>query len=308
MAINQYFQQGARSEQLLYEDLIIESLKMYGQDVYYMPRELVNIDEIFKDESTARFDKAYKIEMYIENVEGFDGEGDLFTKFGVEIRDAATFVVSRKRFLSQIGQYENDPDNPKKQYYRPHEGDLIFLPLSGSIFEIQKVFDENPFYQLKNLPVFRLSCELFEYSGEDFDTDIPQIDNVEIFDYQYKLIFDDVENTLRNFGEQGSFQIGEQITQVGSGGWTLTGDVTSYDASDSASRVLSVAHLTSTDGLFHSFNTINTVLGSISGAAGVPISITEAVDGANSSSQNDEFENVADNIIDFSESNPFGDP
>jgi hypothetical protein len=308
MTTNKYFSQGARSEQLLYEDLIIESLKMYGQDVYYMPRELINIDDIFKDESTSRFDNAYKIEMYIENVEGFDGEGDLFAKFGVEIRDAATFIVARKRFLSQIGQYENDPDDPKKQYFRPHEGDLIFLPLSGSIFEIQKVFDENPFYQLRNLPVFRLSCELFEYSGEDFDTDISVIDNVEIFDYQYKMTFNDVENTLGAFDQQGSFQVGEQVSQLASGGWTLTADVTDYNAADSDSRILSVAHLTSTDGLFHSFNTVDTVIGSITGAAGVPLSITDAVDGANSSAQNDIFETESDSLLDFSESNPFGDP
>ena len=89
MATNLYFSQGRKSEQTLYEDIIIESLKMYGQDVYYVPRELVNRDTIFGDDNTSRFDNAYRIEMYIEGVEGFDGEGDLFAKFGVEIRDAA---------------------------------------------------------------------------------------------------------------------------------------------------------------------------------------------------------------------------
>lgn len=305
MAINQYFSQGARSEQLLYEDLIVESLKMYGQDVYYLPREIINLDTIFDDDVPSRFEDAYKIEMYIENVEGFDGEGDLFTKFGVEIRDQATFVVARRRWLSQVGQFENDPDNPQKQYYRPHEGDLIFLPLSGSIFEIQKVFDESPFYQLKNLPVFRLTCELFEYSGEDFDTNIANIDNVEKFGYQYQLTFDEVQDTLGRFENQNAFwEVGEQVTQI-TNAYTLTADVVDFNAADSASRVLSLVNLSSTDGKFHSFNTINTVTGLNSGAAGVPILVGEQ---GEVTSQNDSFETVADSILDFSESNPFGDP
>jgi len=307
MATNQYFRQGARSEQLLYEDLIIESLKMYGQDVYYIPREIVNIDEIFRDTDYSRFDDAYKIEMYIENVDGFDGEGDLFTKFGVEIRDQATFVVSRRRWKSIIGQYENDPDNPEKQYYRPHEGDLIFLPLSGSIFQIMKVFDESPFYQLKNLPVFRLTCELFEYSGEDFDTNILEIDNVEKFGYQYQLTFNEVQDTLGKFENQyASWEVGEQVIQISSvQGYTLTADVVDYNAFDSDARILSLVNLSSDDGKFHSFNTVDTVTGLNSGAAGVPLVISDKDE---PESQNDDFEIVADNIIDFSESNPFGDP
>ena len=106
MATNPYFSQGTRSEQLLYEDIIIESLKMYGQDVYYIPREIVDRDRIFVDDSVSRFDNAYKIEMYIENTEGFDGEGDLFTKFGVEIRDAATFVVAKRRWNTTVAYHE----------------------------------------------------------------------------------------------------------------------------------------------------------------------------------------------------------
>src|SRR5210317_1091044 len=111
MATNLYFTQGTLNEQTLYEDIVIESLKMYGQDVYYIPREIVNRDGIFQDDSVSRFDNAYRIEMYIENIDGFDGEGDLFTKFGVEIRDAATFILARRRWNQTVGLLEGYDSN-----------------------------------------------------------------------------------------------------------------------------------------------------------------------------------------------------
>lgn len=185
MATNPWISQQVRSEQNLYEDLVIESLKFYGQDVYYLPRELVNKDKIFLDDVPSHFSDAYKVEMYIENVDAFGGEGDLFSKFGVELRDQATFVVARRRWKHLIG-------NKLDSYnFRPREGDVIYLPLSQSIFEIFKVETETPFYQLNQLPTFRLQCELFEYNDEDFDTGIEGIDDIEIEGaYQYKLVMD----------------------------------------------------------------------------------------------------------------------
>jgi hypothetical protein len=182
MATNPWVSRGARNEQGLYEDLVIESLKFYGEDVYYLPREIVNKDKVFLDDVPSRFSDAYKIEMYIENQEGFDGEGDLFSKFGVELRDQATFVVARRRWKKLIG------DKLDAYNFRPREGDIIYLPMSQSMFEIFKVETETPFYQLSNLPTFRLQCELFEYNDEDFDTDVDNIDVVEDESaYQYKL-------------------------------------------------------------------------------------------------------------------------
>ncbi len=182
MATNPYISQKVRSEQHLYEDIVIESLKFYGQDVYYIPREIVNQDKIFGDDIPSRFSDSYKIEMYIENQEGFDGEGDLFTKFGIELRDQATFVVARRRWKKLVG------DNLAEHGFRPREGDVIYLPMSESMFEVLKVETETPFYQLSNLPTFRMQCELFEYSDEDFDTDIPSVDAVEYEGaFQYKL-------------------------------------------------------------------------------------------------------------------------
>ena len=183
MARNLYFSEKVRSEMDLYADLVIESLKIYGQDVYYLPRDLVNEDVLLGDDVTSRFPTSHKIEMYIENAEGFDGEGDLFTRFGVEIRDEATFVVSRTRFSAQVRRPDNDIATD-----RPTEGDLIYLPLTNKMFEIQHVEHEQPFYQIENLPVYKMRCTLFEYSGEDFDTGIEDIQDIEkTGSYQYVL-------------------------------------------------------------------------------------------------------------------------
>ena len=183
MATNRYFSQKVRSEQNLYEDIVIESLKMYGQDLYYLPRDIVNEDRIFGDDVPSRFNSSYKVEMYIENVEGFDGEGDLFTKFGVEIRDQATFVMARKRWAQTVSRFDNEINSD-----RPREGDLIYLPLSNSLFQVMAVEHEQPFYQLSNLAVYKLRCELFEYNDEDLDTGVAAIDDIEVdYAYTYKV-------------------------------------------------------------------------------------------------------------------------
>ena len=182
MATNPYISRGHRPEQNLYEDLIVESIKFYGEDIYYLPRELVNRDNVFLDDVPSHFSDAYKVEVYIENTDGFDGEGDLFTKFGIELRDQATFVIARRRWRELVG------DRLEQQQFRPREGDVIYLPLSQSLFQIMKVETESPFYQLNQLPLFRMQCELFEYNDEDFDTGIDEIDVVEAeHAYQYEI-------------------------------------------------------------------------------------------------------------------------
>ena len=184
MARNFYFSEQVRSEIDLYEDLVIESLKIYGQDVYYLPRTLVNEDTLLGGDPTSQFASANKIEMYIENIEGFDGEGDLFTRFGVEIRDEVTLVVAKRRFETQVKRMNNTGISLD----RPAEGDLVFIPLTKKMFEIQHVEHEQPFYQIENLPVFKLRCTLFEYTGEDLDTSIDDIQSIEQDGtYQYKV-------------------------------------------------------------------------------------------------------------------------
>lgn len=182
MARNYYFSAGAKSEQNLYEDLIIEALKIYGQDLYYLPRDLVNVDDVFGEDAVSKFNSSYLLEMYVDNVEGFDGEGDLFTKFGVEIRDSVTLTVARRRWAEAVKKYDNELTSD-----RPLEGDLIFVPFAKKLFEIMHVEHEQPFYQLNNLPVYKLRCELFEYNDEDLDTSVDAIQQIEI-DMAYRHI------------------------------------------------------------------------------------------------------------------------
>ena len=261
---------------------------MYGQDVYYLPREIKNLDKIFLDDIPSRFSDAYKIEMYIENAEGFEGEGDLFTKFGIELRDQANFVVSRKRWTQLIGS------NLEKQNFRPREGDLIYLTLTNSCFEIRKVETETPFYQLSQLPTFRLQCELFEYSGEDFDTGVDTIQDIEQEgSFKYNLSLD---------SGGGRFIVGETVTQVFDT-YNMTGEVAF--ASDSG-NTLHLIHSGATDGLFHEWTTTKTIIGDQSQHVATPTSINQINDILNDN-QNKTFDDFESDFLDFSESNPFGD-
>ena len=150
MATNFYFQSGVpggrSSEQLLMEDIIIECLKIYGFDVYYIPRESVNEDEILTEDPLNKYSNAYPLEMYMSNVTGFEGEGDLLTKFGVEIRDSATFIVARRRWDEAVGQTGNSVSS-----VRPTEGDVLYFPLTKSYFEIRRVETRDPFFQVGKL-------------------------------------------------------------------------------------------------------------------------------------------------------------
>ena len=292
ISTNFYFTQGRRSEQQLYEDIIIEALKIYGQEVYYLPRDIINEDRILGEDVPSRFNSAYKIEMYIENIEGFDGEGDLFTKFGVAIRDQATFVVSRRRWEQTIKRYDNEITS-----VRPIEGDLLYIPFSRKLFEIMHVEHEQPFYQLKNLPTYKLRVELFEYNDEQLDTNITDIDNIEDTGYTLDL-------TLVDSSAIG-FVVGNTVTQTLAGGITVTGEITKYVDSD---NILSLAHIGASDGKFHLFTTSGQITSQDSAGATLRRTISainQQVGQANA--QNTYFDNLV-SFIDFTETNPFGDP
>ena len=290
MARNFHFSQSVRSEQLLYEDIIIESLKIYGQDVYYLPRDIVNEDKVFGDDVPSRFNSSYKVEMYIENIEGFDGEGDLFTKFGVEIRDQATFIVSRKRWSQTVQRYDNEINS-----VRPKEGDLIYLTLSNSLFQIMAVEHEQPFYQLSNLPTYKLRCELFEYNDENLDTGIAAIDAIEQ-DHAYTYIL-----TLDSAGN--GFNIGDTVSQVLSSGVTMSGEVSKWSDSDNK---LHLIHIGADDGNYHEFVPGGLIFDSA--ANNVLISSISEDNKISENEQNTDFSNLIDDFLDFSEGNPFGDP
>ena len=173
MPTNVYFDTGTTSEQRLYEDLIIEQLKIYGQDVYYLPRKLANKDTIFGEDPASSFDDSYIIEMYVDNTDGYMGEQEIINKFGLELRDDIKFTVSKLRWETLIS------NNGDLVAERPQEGDLVYFPTTKAFFEIQFVEHEQPFYQQSALPIYKLSCTKWEYSSERVDTGIVSIDTVE---------------------------------------------------------------------------------------------------------------------------------
>jgi len=178
MATNFYFQSGNTSgttnEQRLLEDLIIESIKIYGHDVYYLPRTSVNQDDILGEDVLSQFDNAYPVEMYLTNIQGWEGNGELFTKFGINVTDQATFVVSKRRWEDVVG---SQPEELLQLPKRPAEGDLIYLPKTNSMFEIKFVQHLDPFYQLGKFYIYSMSCELYQYSSENFATGLEEIDS-----------------------------------------------------------------------------------------------------------------------------------
>jgi hypothetical protein len=178
MAVNHYFQGGqgigSTEEKKLYEDLIIEGLKIYGFDVYYLPRTLINQDLILGEDVASKFNAAYQLEMYVETTEGFSGEQEIINKFGLEIREDTTFTISKRRWKDAV----DDPATLIKDG-RPNEGDIIYMPLMNAFFEISFVEDQEPFFQLSNLPVFKLRARKWEYSSEQIDTGVAGIDSAE---------------------------------------------------------------------------------------------------------------------------------
>jgi len=292
MATNPYISTKHRPEQSLYEDILIEAIQFYGQDVYYLPREIVEREDIFLDSIQSQFSDAYKVEVYIENTDAFDGEGDLFTKFGIELRDQATFVIARRRWRQLVG------DRLAENQFRPREGDVIFLPLSQSLFEVKKVETESPFYQLSQLPQFRMQCELFEFSDEDFDTGISLIDQVEEESaFQYELI---MEAETENNKDQ-HYAIGEVVTQTFDD-YVIEGEVTYFN---SETRLLKLAHNGSSDGEQRMWSTTLPIRGDWGELT--PVSVDDGINEIQPFSQNQIFDDFATDFIDFSESNPFGD-
>lgn len=180
MTTNLYFNNHAfHGEQNLIEDLIIESIKIYGIDCYYLPRTLVAEDNVFGEDPLSKFETGYEMEMYIKNVEGFEGEGDFLQRFNLEIRDQITFTISQRRFSEEILISDTQADDEGNAIGRPSEGDLIYFPLNGKIFEVKFIEHEAIFYQLGSLQTYDLVCELWEYSHEQLNTGISAIDQVE---------------------------------------------------------------------------------------------------------------------------------
>jgi hypothetical protein len=242
MPTSVYFDTGTIPEQRLYEDLIIEQLRAFGQEVFYLPRTLVNEDTIFGEDPLSEFNDAYLIEMYVENIEGYDGEKELMTKFGLDIQNEVTFVVARRRWEQLISIDQNLIVST-----RPNEGDLVYFPRTKHIFEISFVDHDDPFYQVQNLPVYKLKCRSFDYSSEQIDTGIVEIDNIEttysLDVLSYQLTLEDGTGSILQEDDGTNYLLNEDFT--------------------------------------------------------IEIKDTKA--------QNDIFETFNNTVLDFSESNPFGD-
>ncbi len=188
MPLSPYFLQGSSSEQRLVQDLINEQLKIYGQDIVYLPRKIINKKTIMKEVVASTFDDAYRMEAYLLNYQGFEGNGDILQKFGVQTTDAVTFVISKERYEDFISPFLNS-DSQVELATRPEEGDLIYFPLDNTMFEIKYVEGKKPFYQLNNLYVYTLSCEVMDYAlDEDIDTGIEEVDRAAVeFGYTTRL-------------------------------------------------------------------------------------------------------------------------
>ena len=204
--LNPFFLQGSQGEQGLVQDLINEQLRTYGLDCLYIRRKLMTSRTIMREVTESRFDQAFPLEAYLVNVDGYGGQGDILSKFGVRVTTEATFVISRERFEESVAPFLEQQEDDYEVSNRPREGDLIFSPLGKKLFEIKFVEFEVPNYQLRKNYTYQLTCEVFEYEDEVIDTNVNVIDEVvQTEGYSARLILSGVgsvatANATLNFG------------------------------------------------------------------------------------------------------------
>jgi len=288
MATNPYFNHHGTNtpENRLIENLMIESIKTYGIDVYYLPRTLNNEDTLMGEDASASYNSAHTIEMYIKTVDGFEGSGDFIAKWGLQIKDQITFTVAKRRW-QDLGLAT---DGRAKM---PHEGDLIYFPITKALFQILFIEDEAIFYQTGQLQSYDMLCEMFTYSDQSFNTGIDTIDAIERT-HSYSIDF------TMNSGS-GNYTVGETVYQGDSlAAATVKGEVGSWN---STTKILNLLNMT---GNFS--GTVN-IIGDSSSASYSITSFdaqTSAANTAATSTSNSDIEAEADAIIDFTEGNPFG--
>ena len=273
---------GSAQEQKTIENLIVETIEIYGQDIYYVPRTIVNKDTVFGEDSDSQFDTAKPIRAYVNNVEGWEGQGELLSKFGVRIEDKTTFIFSRDKFKEHV-----DDSTVLNVEGRPNEGDLIWFPVTKHLFQIMFVEAEKPFYQLGKGYVWECQCELFEYSDEEIDTGIADLDAIE-------TAFANAITVGLVAGGSGTFTAGETVT---GGTSNVTAEVKSFD---SATRTLIVINRSGT------FSVPETLTGGTSSASWTTATYNTIQNTNSEYDQNNDFETADNDIIDFSETNPFG--
>ena len=294
MAKNPYFKLGTNSEQNVVENLIIECLQIYGQEMFYIPRTLVSKDDILGEDRLSEFKNAYPIEMYFENVDGFGGNGAFMSKFGLMIEQSATLVVARKRWQQAVAQYGQTilPN-------RPAEGDLLYFPLTGGLFEIKFVQHQNPFYQIGKLYTYKLDIELFQYASERIDRGYGVIDDFE------SLKTFDIDTSVTRYGMIDSIQ----VTNGGTGYTSATVSITSTTGKGAtATAVIS-------NGTISAINVTNPGTGYKSATVvitgdGIDATATATlindIDKVESYGDNNSFKREAESFI-FNDRNPFGE-
>jgi hypothetical protein len=296
MATSVYFNnQKATVEQHLLEDLIIESIKNHGIDVYYIPRDSQSsIDELFGDDPVKSFTQAFKIEMYLESFQDYEGNKEFFGKFGLEIQETAKLCMARRTFERYVTSASKVKENV------PKEGDLIYLPVQYKLMEIKFVEEEKNFFQLgkdaKNPYMYGLTVEAFKYNGEYLNTGMSEIDM--IADKQAIA----VGYEMRTFGGSGTYTQFEWVYQGTSlANSTARGVVANWNKP---------AHILKLRNIRGEFSTNTVIIGNSSNAQYILNATPDVLKNANNEDMQDNFriETEADNILDFSEANPFGEP
>jgi hypothetical protein len=296
MAVNRYInnypsQERINNEYLLMEDVVVESIQMMGHNVYYIPRESFDEgDMILGEYSKSAFNKAYLIESYLVNVTGHEGQNDLFSKFGLEIRDTDTFVISRRAFRRLL---------PGVIRQRPQEGDLVYVPVLHKMFEIKFVEQEAMFHSIgKKLPfVYELRCEAFRSSQEAINTGVEEIDQVGI-DNNYSVSFD-----LSRTGNSIDYYVGETVFQSSNGNWNGAYAHAMVKEWHPSSNTILVYNIVG------EFRDNANLIGNTSHS----IYVLENYDNKEDNTYYDMFDNKQLNtdagvILDLSETNPFGAP
>jgi hypothetical protein len=290
MATSVYFNNfspASTNEQRLMEDNIVESIKIMGHDCWYVPREGFNeVDSLYGENPQSKFERAYNIEMYLANVEGYEGDGDFFSKFGVEIRDTSNFIVSRKSFERYV---------PSNIAQRPREGDLVFVPALQKLFEIKFIEEELMFFSLGNRKpyIYEMRCELFRYSQESIDTGVGDIDHVEhTLAYAIEL---DVNNG------SGNYHIEERVYQGANLAYsTASADVKDWDRTTKKLTLMNVKG---------SFSANANVVGISSNTRYSLVTKDDLGDYLDYDTYDNKIlQTEGDAIISFDENNPFGEP
>ena len=289
MAKTTYFRHGTRNEQMLQQSLVDEFIKMFGQDILYIPRKLIRKDTILNEEVISEFNDSFLTYAYFENYEGFAGNGDILTKFGIRSTDEITLSLSRQMFTDFIA-VQMIGDEGIEVGTRPQEGDLIYFPLTDNLFEIKFVEHESPFYQFGALYTYQIKCELFEYQNETAGGDI--FDTQEDEGFVVKYYYDAASLS-------GDLVIGEMV--VGS----ITGITAMVNGWNPGERYVELrAPIATAD--YNVYQIGETLTGQESGFS-INISSFDELDMEDPFAQNIEFENTGDSILDFTEVNPFGE-